>query len=159
MKIEVSKDWCMNMARLEMDSEIGAGAIALDPVFDGEQIEQRSQIEPQVAFGRFVSLMRRNRGLSVELLATHADVDLVELVNIEDDMHFKPEVRTVYQLSRFFGVSQTKLLQISGLTESKDARISEEAVRFAARSEPVAALSPEEQSALDNFVAVLSEQS
>lgn len=31
-KIDISKEWCMNMARLEGDSEIGAGLMARDPV-------------------------------------------------------------------------------------------------------------------------------
>lgn len=36
MKIEISKDWCATMAQLEADTEIGAGILAIDPVFDGE---------------------------------------------------------------------------------------------------------------------------
>jgi DNA-binding XRE family transcriptional regulator len=102
--------------------------------------------------------MRRRSGLNREKLADDADIDVVELVNIEDDPHFKPDVRTVYQLSMYFDVPQANLLQIAGLTAPKDERIYEEAVRFAARSEPVVALSAEERSALEAFVAVLSKQ-
>jgi len=36
MKIEITKEWCLRMARREADAEIGAGLFALDPVFDGE---------------------------------------------------------------------------------------------------------------------------
>ena len=158
MKIEFTKEWCLNAARLETDEEISAGWLAVDPVFDGEQIQEREQDEPQVAFGRFVRLMRRNRGLDRETLASDADIDVGELVSIEDDPHFKPDVRTVYQLSLFFDVPRGNLLQIAGLTVPKDARIREEAVRFAARSEPVSALSAEERTALEMFVAVLSEK-
>jgi transcriptional regulator with XRE-family HTH domain len=111
-----------------------------------------------VAFGRFVRLMRRDRGMNREKLAGDADIDILELVNIEEDPYFKPEVRTVYQLSMFFDVPRANLLQIAGLTKPKDERIYEEAVRFAARSEPVSALTPEERAALEMFVAVLSEE-
>lgn len=155
MRIEVTKDWCLHMAELEGDEEIGAGLIAVDPVFDGESLTQSE--EPVVAFGRFVSLMRRDRGLTVERLADEADVDVAELVSVEEDTRYKPEVRTVYQLANFFGVPRATLLQVAGLTLPKDSRIVEEAVRFAARSEPVEALSPEERAALETFVAVLSE--
>lgn len=158
MTTEFNAEWCLNMAQLEGDAEIGAGLLASDPVFYGELIEQPAQEEAQVAFGRFVRLMRRDRGLNRERLADDADIDILELVNIEENPYFKPEVRTVYQLSAFFDLPRVNLLQIAGLTQPKDERIYEEAVRFAARAEPVAALSPEERSALETFVAVLSEK-
>jgi len=31
MKVNISKEWCENMARLENDSEIGAGVVGRDP--------------------------------------------------------------------------------------------------------------------------------
>lgn len=155
MRIEVTKDWCIRMAELEADEEIGVGLVAVDPVFDGESLGQSE--EPAVAFGRFVSLMRRNRGLSVERLADEADVDVVELLSIEEVAQYKPEVRTVYQLANFFALPRATLLQVAGLTLPKDSRIIEESVRFAARSEPVEALTTEERSALETFVSVLSE--
>ena len=158
MTTEFNKEWCLNMARLEGDAEIGAGALAVDPVFDGELIEQPQPEEPALAFGRFVRLMRRRRGMDMEKLADTADIDIVELMNIEEDPRFRPEVRTVYQLSMFFDVPRESLLQIAGLTRPKDERIYEEAVRFAARAETVAELTPEERAALEAFVAVLSEK-
>jgi HTH-type transcriptional regulator, competence development regulator len=158
MKTEFNEEWCLNMARLEGDAEIGVGAFAFDPIFDGELIEQRKHDEPVVAFGRFVRLMRRRRNMDIEKLADTADIDIEELVSIEDDPHFRPEVRTVYQLSMFFDLPRESLLQIAGLTRPKDDRIYQEAVRFAARSEPVAALTPEEREALEAFVAVLNEK-
>jgi HTH-type transcriptional regulator, competence development regulator len=159
MTTEFNKEWCLNMARLEGDAEIGAGMLAVDPVFDGDLIGQpETEEEPALAFGRFVRLMRRRRGMDMEKLANTADIDIVELMSIEEDPHFRPEVRTVYQLSMFFDLPRESLLQIAGLTKPKDERIYEEAVRFAARSETVAALTPEERAALEAFVAVLSEK-
>jgi HTH-type transcriptional regulator, competence development regulator len=158
MKIEVTKDWCIRMAQLEADAEIGAGSLAIDPVFDGEATPVASPKEPSVAFGRFVQLARRSRGLSVEKLAENADVEMAELVSIEENGQYKPDLRTVYQLANFFGVQRANLLQVAGLTVPRDSHISSEAVRFAARSEPVEALTSEERSALDAFVSVLSEK-
>lgn len=150
----------MRMAQLEGDAEIGAGRLAIDPVFDGETTSAVAGDDegPNIAFGRFVSLMRRQRGLSLEKLADDADVDMTDLVEIESDPHHKPELRTAYQLANYFNVSRSSLLQVAGLTEPKDARLFDEAVRFAARSEPMTALTPEEGAALESFVAVLSEQ-
>ncbi len=114
--------------------------------------------ETAIAFSRFVQLARRNRRLTVEKLAEDADIELRELVSIEESVNYKPDLRTVYQLANYFGVQRAKLLQVAGLTMPKDSHIANEAVRFAARSEPTAALTAEERSALEAFVSVLSER-
>lgn len=157
MKFEIPKEWCIRMAALEGDAEIGAGTIAVDPVFDGDAVPE-FQEEPSIPFSRFIRLMRRSHGLTVEKLADDADIDIGELVGIEEDAHYKPEVRTVYQLANFFRVPRENLLQVAGLTAPRDDRLIEEAVRFAARSEPVVALTKEERAALEAFVAVLSKK-
>jgi len=159
MKIEITKEWCLRMAEIEANAEIGAGLCALDPVFDGETMPANAtNEEPSIAFGRFVRLMRRDRGLTLEKLAEDTDVEIAELVEIEDDTHHKPELRTVYQLANYFKVPRSNLLQVAGLTAPRDNRLIDEAVRFAARSESVAVLTPEERAALEAFVAVLSEE-
>ena len=160
MKIEISEEWCMNMAQLEGDAEIGAGPLAIDPAFDNEiALAGACDKEgPNIGFGRFVSLMRRRRGLSIEKFADDADVDMTDLFEIENDPHHKPELRTVHQLASYFDVPRSGLFQVAGLTEPKDARLFDEAVRFAARSESMTALTPEEGAALESFIAVLSEQ-
>lgn len=159
MRIGITKEWCLKMAQLETNTEISAGRLAFDPIFDDEQMtESKALKEPNIAFGRFVQLMRRRQGLTLEKLADDADVEVVELVEIEDDTRYRPQPRTVYQLANYFHVPRSNLLQVAGLTMPKNAQLLEEAVRFAARSEPVNALSPEESAALEAFVAVLSEQ-
>ena len=143
----------MRMARYEGDAEIGAGRIAIDPWFDGP-----AEDGPNIAFGRFVNLMRRQRSMSVEQLADHTDVDVADLVKIEINPYYKPELRTVYQLANYFKVSRPGLMQVAGLAVSKDEKLFDESVRFAARSESTAELSSEEGAALEAFVAVLSER-
>jgi HTH-type transcriptional regulator, competence development regulator len=160
MRIELTKNWCLRMAQLEAetDGEISAGLLAIDPVFESKTVPAESSEETTIAFSRFVRLARRSRGLSIEKLAENADVEVVELVSIEENGQYKPDLRTVYQLANFFGVQRANLLQVAGLTAPKDSHIVDEAVRFAARSETVATLTAEERSALEAFVSVLSEQ-
>ena len=150
----------MRMAQYEGDAEIGAGQLAIDPVFDGDPVPADAIDEegPHVAFGRFVNLMRRQHGMSLEQLADDTDVDIADLVEIESDPHHKPELRTVYQLANYFKVSWSGLMQVAGLAVPKDATLFDEGVRFAARSESTAELTPEEGAALEAFVAVLSER-
>lgn len=158
MKIEITKEWCLRMAEIEANAEIGAGLYALDPIFDGEtMLTNDSNEESSIGFGRFIQLMRRDRGLTLEKLAEDTDVEIAELIEIEDDTRHKPELRTVYQLANYFKVPRSNLLQVAGLTAPRDTRLIDEAVRFAARSESVAMLTPEERAALEAFVAVLSQ--
>ena len=97
MKIEITKEWCLQMAELECDAEIGAGLLAIDPIFDSDAVPVQTPEEPAVAFGRFVRLMRRNNGLTLEKLADEADVDISDLVGIDADH----KQRTSRHLHRF----------------------------------------------------------
>jgi transcriptional regulator with XRE-family HTH domain len=160
MRLERSKDWWMARARCEGDAAVGAGLLAFDPA--PEERPSSAQVtaaeDTRIAFGKFVNLMRRRRGFSMEQLAAEADLDASELLVIEDDVHYVPEPRTVFKLAQTFDVSQRRLMQLAGLAAANDVGFREEAVRFAARSESVQKLTPEESSALEAFVAVLSEQ-
>lgn len=163
MKLTISEDWCLRMAELEGNAEIGAGRLALDPTFDGEQsttddLVAAAQVDQMMPFGRLVQLLRYDRNLSIEKLAEDADVELADLIETEADPHHKPEPRTVYMLAGFFDLPSVNLEQIAGLTPVKDARLVEEGVRFAARSESISTLSDEQRAALEAYVAVLSEK-
>jgi len=151
----------MRMAQLEGDAEIGAGRLAFDPMFDGETAPVTASDEegPNIAFGRLIGLMRRRCGLGIEKLAEDADVSMTDLLEIENDPHHKPELRTAHRLANYFNLPRSGFMQVAGLTPSKDdPRLSDEATRFAARSEKTSALTPEEDAALEAFVAVLGER-
>jgi len=156
MKLERSKAWWIGRARREGDSVVGAGLVARDPAPESRSLAAVE--ETRIAFGRFVHLMRRRRGYSMEQLAERADLDVSELLVIEDELHYVPGPRTVYKLAETFEVSQQRLMQLAGLAAANDAGLRREAVRFAARSESIEKLTAEESAALEAFVAVLSEQ-
>lgn len=166
MKFERNKEWWMARARREGKACIGAGLLAFGPTSKARPIptprptpnQTASGEDTRIAFGKFVNLMRRRHGLSMEQLASTADLEASELLIIEGDGHYFPEPRTVFKLAQTFGVSQQRLMQLSGLTAANDAGFRQEAVRFAARSEAVQKLTKEEITALEAFVAVLSEQ-
>ena len=173
MKIERTKEWWLDRARREADAAVGAGLLALDPIVSVDEQRRSGRAaggtstaahssgsaidETRIAFSRFVELSRRERGLSVEKLAEQADLDVGELVNIEEDLDYRPDPRTVFQLARTFSVPQKALMQLAGLVVANDDHLRQEAVRFAARSESVEKLTREEKAALNAFVAVLSQ--
>jgi len=150
----------MALLEEEFGSDIGAGCFQFAATFP-QGVEARVDTKPEqskVIFGRLVQLMRRDKGLTIEDLAENADVDLADLVEIEDDIAHVPEPRTVYQLAQFFKLAEARMMQIAGLTAIRDNDLMDAGVRFAARSNPVAELEPEERKALEDFVAVLDRQ-
>ena len=98
------------------------------------------------AFVRFVELARRERRLSLEQFAEKVDVDLVELLKIETEEHYKPAIRTVHKIAGFLKVPKQKVMALAGLLQVQDAQFQNAALRFAARSAPVEKLSKEEHS-------------
>jgi len=158
MKITVPKDWFARSARTEGDSEVGAGIPSFLREPAAKPANAASTAHSHLAFGRFVSLMRRHRGLTVEKLAEKASVEMAEIINIEEHLEHVPEPSVVYQLAVTFGIPPKRMMQLSGLTEARESSLEVEAVRFAARSESSAKLTKEEREALEHFIAVLTAQ-
>src|SRR5690349_10019896 len=130
MKLERSKEWWMARAAREENHVVFAGG----PVADEEKespAELRSDslerasfsvsaLDSHIAFGRFVNLMRRSRGMGIEAFAEETNLDPGEVLAIEDDVHFIPEPRTIYCLALAFQVPQERLMQLSGLSKARD---------------------------------------
>jgi hypothetical protein len=160
VKLERTQEWWLGRVDREENHTVVAGSLNKSPAPQGHPATAAAQSgaeETRIAFGRFVSLMRRQRSMTIERLAETADLELEELVSIEDDLHFMPEPRTVFCLANAFGVPQKSLMQLAGLASARDDGFRREAVRFAARSESVEKLSKEEKAALEAFIVVLSQ--
>lgn len=161
MRIERTKEWWLAQADSEGDGPVGAGRSSGGP---GKLLPLRSLVAPsgddetRIAFGKLVELLRRRDELTVEQLAERAQLDAGELLRIEEGVAQPPEPRTVYQLARTFKLPQKRLMQLAGLSAANDSALQREAVRFAARSESVDKLTREEKAALEEFIAVLSQQ-
>jgi transcriptional regulator with XRE-family HTH domain len=157
MTFQITKAWCQTAGAHEDGLDIAAGKIAADPTFHQDSGADESPEASRLALGRFINLKRRGEGLTIEELADKADVDLGDLLSLESNASFLPDARTLYQLSEVFGVSQEKLMGLSGLTHPNNNEYVEEAVRYAAKSASIEVLSTEEASILNGFISVLSE--
>lgn len=158
MKLEVTKAWCLAAARSENNAEVGAGIVAFDPepATSSEAQGQEAAAEATViAFGRAIHLLRRQRSMSVEKLAQDAQIDLGELVKIENDPHHRPEPRAVSKLAGVFRVNPKTFQQLAGNAVVRDQRMIQEAERFAARAGSTERLTPQENQALEQFIAAL----
>ena len=152
------KDWSIRMARRELGRDISAGSFGIQDTpkpTDAFSTPSTVHIEGRVAFARFVELMRRKRGMTIEQLADSCGIEVSDVISIEDEVLHGIGPRTIYQIAQCFDVSDTKLMQLAGLTQIQDSSLAEQSLRFAARSNSMASLTKEEREALDQFVAEL----
>ena len=157
MKLNHSKQWYEDRIALEGDAEIGAGT----PPGVRAKTPAKSKVTPvdtRIAFGTFVALWRRNRGWDVAALAEAAALDPQGILEIERDPHYEPEPDVVRKLAGVFGLSPKPLLELAGLIKPGTPQLREAAVRFAARSESVAALNDREREAFEAFVSAISKK-
>ena len=158
MKLQYPKAWFESSALIEGDAEVGAGLPPVATASTEPPAQDITALDARIAFGQFVSLWRRNHGWNAEKLAAEAGIDTAEVLEIEHDPHCEPEPDAIFKLAGVFRVPPRKLMEIAGLVESRTPTLREHAVRFAARSEPIAALTETEKEALEAFVAALSEE-
>lgn len=164
MKMNLTKEWLRQRAALDDGADISAGMLNVNrlPASRSSNVasmQASAEVEsPNPAFGRLINLWRRKKGLRIDVLAEKARIDIAELIEIERNLNYVPEPRTVYQLAKTLDLPSERMLELSGNLIVRDSSLGQEAVRFAARSEAVEKLSKDEQRALEEFVKFLSEK-
>lgn len=161
MKLNLNRKWFEDRISAEDDCEVGAGALPEKSVAQpSARVVQHSEDEfvETYAFGTLVSLLRRDRMLSVEQLAAEARISVEDLLNIEVCPKHVPNPRAVCQLAQVFNIPQRSLLKLSNVTTVHNERLRDAAVHFAASSSQVMELTREERAALTEFVHFLSSQ-
>ena len=145
MKLEYPKEWFERSALLEGDAEVGAGVPPTPKTTEPHTQDNITALDTRIALGQFVALWRRNQGWNAEKLAVEAGIDIEQVLEIELDPYFEPESDAIFKLAGVFRVPPRKLMEIAGLVENRTPRLREQAVRFAARSQPIAALTDAEK--------------
>jgi len=158
MNKESNRKWLKKHAALENGGFISVGGFISTmeekaPVAMPETVDSLKH-----AFVKLLQLKRRERKLSVEELAIKADLDMAELLRIESDEAYIATPFSVHKLAEFFKLPERPLMALAGLLTVKDAQFQQQALRFAARSEPVEKLSREEHRALEEYVKFLCER-
>ena len=165
MKLLFSNDWLRKTIPTDPDDEPEAGGTIDPSVYEAQMhsentavIGERNVVQLRIALGTLVRQLRLKEGLSIVELAERADVSEDELRLVEHDPHYTARPRLIFQLSEYFKVQLVNLSQMSGTTHAVNRVLYNEAVRYAARSDDVSALTDEERQALDAFVSMLNER-
>ena len=150
--------WLRRMADAEEQCpSISVGGMAVDVGLHSGAHEPGAlaAVNAATALARLVELWRRQQQLTVEEFAKRSGLTEAEVVGIESG-ELIPEPRALLQLSQVIPVSYDKLLHVAGHVQQRDERLCSGAVRFAARSEPMEALTRQEEEALRDFVNLLA---
>lgn len=147
------RQWYARMIQETLDDDfvIGASVFPID-----EQKTAASSLT--VAFGVLVRLARRSRKLSVAQLAQKLSVDADEVQKIEHDPSYQARPRTISSIAKFLELPLKEVMTLAGAASSNDDAFRTQAMRFAAHSDDMSTLTPEEQELLRNFVRYLREK-
>ena len=148
------RQWYARMIQDTLDDDFVVG-----PAFDTKAKEATpAEQRLTVAFGLLVKLSRRAKHLSVGELAEKLSVEVDELEHIEREPEFRARPRTISKVANFFDLPVGEVMKLAGAAVSNDAAFNTKALKFAAHSDDMAALTREEQEALKSFVRYLRDQ-
>ena len=151
--------WLQRMAAAEERCpSISVGGLAVDLGLYPRRPARSdlANVNAATALAKLVELWRRQQRLTVEEFAKRSNLTEAEVVGIESG-EFVPEPRALFQVSQVIPVSYDKLMHVAGHVRQPDERLSNGAVRFAARSESMEKLTRQEEEALHDFVNLLAQ--
>ena len=156
MKTLSDQEWLRHQAALENNCYVSAGGLVT--AVEELQNKRASSNAQKSAFGQLIRLLRREHRMTPEQFAEDLDIELGELIAMEAADQMRPSARTIHKLSAKMRVPSSNLFVLSGLAEARDSHIQEECLKFAARSQPLQALTPDEHQVLNEWVKYLSER-
>ena len=151
-RIRPSADWYRRMILRLPEREYLIGPAA---IHEHAEASQRSQTT--VAFGTLLRLQRRHLTMTVSQLARALDVEEDEVRCIEHDPAYQARPRTIVGIAKFFKLPLLEVKKLAGAVASNDPRFTEEAMRFAAHSDDIGALSMDERELLRSFLEFLKD--
>jgi transcriptional regulator with XRE-family HTH domain len=158
-KISPSDEW-YRKASADEDrfSDTSAGSVVLSSIESLSSREDKLSNEELMvkhSFSILVHKLRIRDGYSLKQLSKKLDIDEIELINIESNSEYKPTLRTIMQISNFYGLPYQTLAMIVGAVKKIDNQFKEEIVRYAANSDKFEKLTKEEKQQLNEIISVI----
>ena len=159
INFSATKKWYELAAQSEadvVDISAGPSTLSISNVTVTESMKNIKQIRKLEGFSTLLKMLRLNKGLSFEKLSFQINVNIEELILLEKQVGYKSSTTTLLALARFYSLPEKLLLQIGDATNVSNSKIDEEVIRFAAESESVEKLSPQEKYLLDRTIEIIS---
>lgn len=153
MQLHMTQEWLLKMAEKEGGGVISVGGLISRIEANTAAVSAATE---RGALAQLIEWQRRKLRWSVEELAERANVEVEDVLAIEMGDN-TPESRILFNLAEATGLPAQKLMHLAGLVDTKDLRLERATVRFAARSAPIEALTPDQTAALDEFVRAIAD--
>lgn len=159
MKRMNSQEWIRQMAAKEDNATLSAGGLAADAGMLGGRRDEATEgfSTHRIALARYIEFSRRRLHLSVEAFAAQAGIRPSEALQLEDEDAAAPEPPVIFAVAAFLHADAAKLMELAGHVRPRDSKLGEEAMRFAALSQPSRPLSSEEERVLEHFSRAVHE--
>lgn len=164
MKLHFTNEWLRKQIEKDADVDIEAGiplrdtssiaALARPEATQTRPVQQQPQ---KAVLHVLVHQLRRRDGLTVSQLAKLIRVEAEELEQIEADPSYVPRPRTMHMLASYLKVSTQAVQSLTVDAIARNDNVAQAALKFAASSKDLSALSSSERKALNNFVKFLSQ--
>jgi len=161
MKLKITKEWLEKRAAQDDKAEVTAGGTALYELARDANTLRHTPFEQEQlasAFGWLIRSRRLEMRVAIDSLARRARVDVFEIEEIENNVHFVPEPRVVQGLANVLKLPAQKLMQLAGLMSPTNSSFTDDVVLFAARAKRVDELTKEQHDVLRELVKYLAEQ-
>lgn len=171
MKLHFTNEWLRRQIDKDEDldteagiplrdsSPIAAFASKTEPSLVQEAEPAQAQAKPSqkaAVLHVLVHQLRRRDGLTIPELAERIRVDVAELEQIELDPAYVPRPRTMHMLASYMKVSTQAVQSLTVDAIARNDNVAQAALKFAASSKDLSALSSSERRGLNDFVKFLS---
>jgi len=158
-KLKPSDEWYLKAAEEEdnfLDDSIGCTVLPVNSILFS--VSTDTIIESFLLKHSFSVLLHKLRirdRLTISQLAKKLDVDPLELTNIEASAEYKPALRTLMQISKYYGLPYQVLATMVGVMKAVDKELESNLVRYAANSDKFEFLSAEEKNQLNEIIKLI----
>ena len=163
MKLRFTNDWLRRQIERDADVECEAGLPLRDSssierfVHDAATQEELSSEAKPLVLSLLIRQLRRRDQLTSDQLADRLRVAYEDIERVESDPDFVPSPRTMHMIAQYMKVPTPAVQRLATSIDARNDNVKEAALRFAASSDNLSALSRAERRGLNDFVKVLSE--
>lgn len=162
MNFESMREWLARKLAHADDTNAAAGGTsheALRQDAEARTVTPAVLAEVPTEIGKVVRYVRERRGWSRRDLADLADIEEIDITQIETVADYAPAPRTVFNLANVCGFSTQRFQQLAKHVAIHEYHASNtDTFRFAARSKNVSEVTSEELEAVRALVEVLSDK-
>ncbi len=165
MKLHFTPDWLRRHIESDPDIECEAGFPLRDATPLEQFIEKEASAKPvstaaperkSVVLHVLIHQVRRRDHLTIAQFADRIRVEATELEEIESNPSYVPRPRTLHKIAEYLKVPATAVQSLTADAIARNDNVTKEALRFAASSEDLTALTKTERQGLNDFVKFLA---